>query len=97
MKADGNFRMLKYYKDLLLSKRELLDLRASISKTISRIHQSQNKAAEVFNDKRLDHNKQVAPTKCILIEKEICCPHCQTKFASWVELEGHVREDHEPC
>ena len=76
--------MVKMYKDLIISKRELIDLRQSVSKTLHGLNQAQTKnSATILAKKKIClgckkiHGAAAPPCKPLPVYK---CPNCLLHF-----------------
>jgi hypothetical protein len=54
--------LVKLYKDLMITKRDLIDLRESINNTINSIKESDEQMKRIEMQRRLRQNSHISPT-----------------------------------
>lgn len=99
MSRRGDKSLVKIYKDLLISKRELIDLRQSISKTLTGLKQPagknlpQVKAGKKICLACLKVHEPAAAQHCKPINQK--CPTCNLHFPTHEALHQHKKSHHE--
>lgn len=100
--------LIKIYKDLMVTKRDLIDLRESITSTINSIRESDQRLKIIEMKKKMikliegrpenEINHPALPPAAVGARgNQRICDLCSKRFSGLVELNQHRREDHKFC